>query len=50
MLATSFMLVSCLPYSSILKMEATFSLDTSLDFLWATSVMSKKIELLIKNK
>jgi hypothetical protein len=32
LLATSFMLVSCLAYSLILKIEATHSLDRFVDF------------------
>jgi hypothetical protein len=31
-----FMLVSCLAYSLILKMEATCSSETSVDFQWTT--------------
>jgi hypothetical protein len=36
LLATYFTLVSCLAYSSTLKMEATCSFETSVDFLRAT--------------
>jgi hypothetical protein len=36
LLATCFMLVSCLAYSSILKMEATCSPETSVDFQQTT--------------
>jgi hypothetical protein len=34
--ATCFMLVSCLAYSSTLKIEATCSFETSVDFQWTT--------------
>jgi hypothetical protein len=34
LLATCFMLVSCLAYSLTLKMEATCSSETSVDFKW----------------
>jgi hypothetical protein len=35
-LAGCFMLASCFAYSSTLKMEATCSSETSVDFLWTT--------------
>jgi hypothetical protein len=46
LLAASFMLVSCLAYSSILKMLATCSSETSVDFQRTHGVISQKIELL----
>jgi hypothetical protein len=36
LLATWFMLVSCMVYSATLKMEATSSSETSVDFQWTT--------------
>jgi hypothetical protein len=33
---SGFMLITCLVYSSTLKMEATCSLETSVDFQWTT--------------
>jgi hypothetical protein len=34
--ATCFILVSCLAYFLTLKMEATYSTETSVDFQWTT--------------
>jgi hypothetical protein len=45
LLAACFMLASCLAYSSILKMEATCSSETSVDFQRLTGVISQKTEL-----
>jgi hypothetical protein len=36
LVAACFTLVSCLAYSSTLKMEATYSSETIDDFQWAT--------------
>jgi hypothetical protein len=46
-LANCFMLVSCLAYSSTLKMEVTFSSETSVDFQRLLGIISQEIELFI---
>jgi hemin uptake protein HemP len=47
LLATCFMLVSCLAYSSALKMEATWSSKMLLDFNRLHSGILQKVELTI---
>jgi hypothetical protein len=49
-LAACFMLVSCLAYSSTLKMEGTRSSETSVAFIVLEGVTFKKTELLIREK
>jgi hypothetical protein len=44
-LATSFILVSCLSYSSILKMEVTCSSETWVDYSGLHGVMSQRTRL-----
>jgi hypothetical protein len=46
-LLPAFMLVSCLAYSSTLKMEATCFSETSVDFQGLHGVIFQKIELFI---
>jgi hypothetical protein len=46
-LAACFMLVSCLAYSPTLKMEATCSSETSLNFNKLYGIISQKTELFI---
>jgi hypothetical protein len=45
---TYFMLVSCLAYSSTLKMEATYSSEISVAFSRVHGVISQKIELFME--
>jgi hypothetical protein len=47
LLATCFTLASCLTYFSTLKMEATCSSETSVDFQDVHGVISQKIELFL---
>jgi hypothetical protein len=48
-LAVCFMLISCLAYSSALKMELTCSSETLVGYQRTTCVISKKIEFFITN-
>jgi hypothetical protein len=49
LLATCFLLVSCLAYSSTLMMEAIFSYETLVDFQGLHDVISQKIEVFYCN-
>jgi hypothetical protein len=45
--AASTTLVSCLAYSSTLKMEATYSSETFNDFQWATQQFIPEVSFLL---
>jgi hypothetical protein len=49
LLATCFILVSCLAYSSTLKTEATCSSEKPVDFNGLYGVMSQKTDLILTN-